>query len=131
MSLAFTNPPLKLFLIGLKADGQLSVFERTFPRCLGIAADGTETLYVQSRYQIWKLQNQHRPGPLAEGGYDRWFVPRKVYNTGAVGTHDVAVDRDGRVLFVNTRFGCLATVSDEYSFIPLWKPFELVAPSPK
>ena len=27
----------KLFLLGVKPDGKLSVFERTFPRCMGIA----------------------------------------------------------------------------------------------
>lgn len=122
VSLAFTNPPQKLFLIGLKPNGQLSVFERTFLRCLGIAAQGTRSLYVNSRYQIWHLEDSLNPGEVLGEGYDRRYIPRKVYTTGSVGTHDVAVDSDGRVLFVNTRFGCLATVSDEYSFIPLWRP---------
>lgn len=42
-----------------------------------------------------------------------------------MGTHDVAVDKNGRLIFVNTRFGCLATVSDECSFVPLWRPNHL------
>ena len=29
---------------------------------------------------------------------------------------------DGRVVFVNTLFGCLATVNERYSFEPLWQP---------
>src|SRR5262245_21853046 len=130
VSLAFTHPPQKVFLIGLKPNGQLSVFERTFLRCLGIAAHGTSTLYVSSRYQIWRLENALPPGELAEGEYDRMFVPRKVYTTGALGTHDVAVDGAGRVLFVNTRFGCLAEVSDQYSFVPLWRPPFLASLAP-
>jgi uncharacterized protein (TIGR03032 family) len=32
------------------------------------------------------------------------------------------VDGDGRVLFVNTLFSCLATVSERASFKPLWRP---------
>ena len=28
----------------------------------------------------------------------------------------------GRPVFVNTLFRCLATVSDRYSFEPLWRP---------
>jgi uncharacterized protein (TIGR03032 family) len=32
------------------------------------------------------------------------------------------VDSNGRIVFVNTLFNCLATVSDRYSFVPLWKP---------
>jgi uncharacterized protein (TIGR03032 family) len=45
-----------------------------------------------------------------------------VWTTGYINCHDVAVDGDGRVIFVNTRFGCLATVSDRHSFVPLWWP---------
>ena len=33
-----------------------------------------------------------------------------------------AFGADGRPVFVNTLFACLATVSDGYSFSPLWKP---------
>jgi uncharacterized protein (TIGR03032 family) len=122
VSLAFTHPPQKVFLIGLQADGRLSIFERTFPRCLGIAAVGTQTLYVSSRYQIWRLENALPPGQSTDDGYDRLYIPRKTYTTGYVNIHDIAVEDTGRVLFVNTRFGCLAEVSDEYSFTPVWLP---------
>ena len=44
------------------------------------------------------------------------------YTTGDLDTHDIAVDRAGRTVFVNTLFSCLATVSDTASFSPLWKP---------
>lgn len=125
VSLAFTHPPLKLLLIGLKPSGELSVYERTFPRCLGIAADGTDSIYVSSRYQIWRLDNALPPGRLIDNEFDKQYIPRKVYTTGTVGTHDVAVDHTGRVIFVNTRFGCLATVHDQYSFVPLWRPRHL------
>ncbi|MDA8746348.1 TIGR03032 family protein [Rubripirellula amarantea] len=44
--------------------------------------------------------------------------------------HDVAVEASGQVVFVDTLFGCLATLSDTHSFVSLWKPSfisELVA----
>lgn len=122
VSLAFTNPPLKLYFIGLRDNGQLSVFERTFPRCLGIAAAGDQTVFVSSRHQIWRLENVLQPVETTPDGYDRLYVPRQSYVTGSVGTHDVAVDGAGRLLFVNTRFGCLAEASEQYSFVPLWRP---------
>jgi uncharacterized protein (TIGR03032 family) len=34
----------------------------------------------------------------------------------------LAYDADGRVWIVNTRFSCLSTLSDEYCFVPEWKP---------
>lgn len=36
--------------------------------------------------------------------------------------HDLAIDTDGRPVFVSTLFGCIATVSDRHSFEPLWQP---------
>lgn len=36
--------------------------------------------------------------------------------------HDIAIDKHGRIIFVNTLFCCLATVSHTHSFAPVWKP---------
>ncbi len=110
----------KLFLIGLQPDARLSVFERTFNRCLGLWGDG-QTLWMTSLYQLWRFENALELGQTANG-FDRVFVPQVGYTTGDVDAHDVAVDADGQVVFVNTLFGCLATISDRHSFVPLWKP---------
>jgi len=121
VSLAFTTYQTgKLFLIGLKPDGRLSVFERTFNRCLGLWGDA-QTLWMTSLYQLWRFENALDAGQMANG-YDRVYVPQVGYVTGDLDIHDVAVDVDGRVVFVNTLFGCLATISDRHSFVPLWKP---------
>lgn len=121
LSLAFTTYQTgKLFLIGLQPDGRLSVFERTFNRCLGLWGDG-QTLWMSSLYELWRFENVLDAGQVANG-YDRVYVPRVGYVTGDLDIHDVAVDADGGVVFVNTLFGCLATISDRHSFVPLWKP---------
>jgi uncharacterized protein (TIGR03032 family) len=122
VSLAFAVPPAKLFLIGLRDDGRLSAFERTFNKCMGLARSGAESIYLGTRYQLWRLANVLPAGMLHEDAYDRLYVPQRVWTTGYLNCHDVAVDDSGRVIFVNTRFGCLATVSDRYSFEPLWWP---------
>ena len=42
-SLAFTTYQTgKLFLLGLQNDGRLSIFERTFERCMGLCAAGQD-----------------------------------------------------------------------------------------
>ena len=121
LSLGFTTYQTgKLFLLGLKPNGQLSVFERTFNRCMGLWGNG-QTLWMSSLYQVWRFENALAAGELAEG-YDRLYVPRVGYTTGDVDAHDIAVDASGRPVFVSTLFGCLATVSDTHSLIPLWKP---------
>lgn len=121
VSLAFTTYQAgKVFLIGLLPEGRLSVFERTFNRCLGLWSN-TQTMWLSSLYQLWRFENVLQPGQTANG-YDRLYVPQVGYVTGDIDVHDVSVDSQGRVVFVNTLFSCLATVSDTHSFDALWKP---------
>ena len=121
LSLSFTTYQAgKVFFIGLEASGQLSVFQRTFARCMGLYAAGT-SLYMSSLYQLWRFENALAPGQL-HSGYDCMYVPQVSYITGDIDVHDLAVDREGNLVFVNTLFSCLATVSQQHSFIPLWKP---------
>jgi uncharacterized protein (TIGR03032 family) len=121
ISLALTTYQAgKLFLLGLQDDGRLSIFERSFNRCMGLWADG-ETMWMSSLYQLWRFENVLSDGQSAEG-YDRLYVPQVGYTTGQVNIHDVAVDGSGRAVFVNTLFNCLATTSDTHSFAPIWRP---------
>jgi len=120
-SLAFTTYQTgKFFLIGLQPDGRLSIFERTFNRCMGLCRD-EDRLYLSSLYQLWRFENILEPGQL-HNGFDRLYVPMVGYTTGDLDVHDICVDADGRVIFVNTLFSCIATLGDKFSFKPLWKP---------
>lgn len=121
LSIALTTYQIgKLFLLGLKGNGELSVFERTFNRCMGLcpADDG---FYMSSLYQVWRFTNVFETGQM-QNGYDRLYLPQVGYTTGDLDIHDMAVDAEGRLVFVNTLFGCLATLSDTHSFKPLWRP---------
>ena len=121
VSLAFTTyQAAKLFLVGLQQNGKLSLYKRTLPRCMGMTAHGN-SIYVSSLFQLWRFENiLGRDKP--HDGYDRLYVPQVGYITGDIDIHDMAVDRQGRLVFVNTLFACLATVSETHSFQPLWKP---------
>jgi len=121
LSIAFTTYQIgKLFLIGLKPTNELSVFERSFNRCMGLCPTGNG-FYLSSLYQVWRFENVLGSSELQDG-YDRLYVPQLGYTTGDLDIHDMAVDGDGRLLFVNTLFGCLATVSETHSFKPVWRP---------
>ena len=101
VSLAFTTYQTgKLLLIGLRPDGRLSVFERTFNRCMGLWAS-PQTLYMSSLYQLWRFDNALESGQV-HNGYDRLYVPQLGYTTSNLDIHDIAVDGGGRVIFVNT-----------------------------
>lgn len=110
----------KLLLIGLQSNGRLSVFERTFNRCMGLWGDG-QTLWMSTLFQMWRFENVLEAG-VSHDGYDRLYVPRVGYTTGDLDIHDVAVGNSGRVLFVNTLFSCIATISPTHSFAPVWVP---------
>ncbi|HEX4519248.1 MAG TPA: TIGR03032 family protein [Gaiellaceae bacterium] len=129
-SLVFATPPAKIFLVGLDAGGEVSIYERTFNKCMGIAQVDSQTIYLGTRHELWRLENVLRPGELTDDGYDRLFVPLESSATGYLNTHDLGVQADGGVLFVNTRFGCLAAPSDTHSFVPVWWPPFLPGPWP-
>ena len=123
LSIALTTYQIgKLFSLGLKPSGELAVFERTFNRCMGLcpSADGNG-FWMSSLYQLWRFENMLGPGEQADG-YDRLYVPQLGITTGDCDIHDLAVDADGRLVFVNTLFSCLATTSESHSFRPLWQP---------
>lgn len=122
-SLAFTTYQAgKVFFIGLRGDGRLAVFERSFARCMGLGvAAGGRSLAMATHYQIQRFDNVV-PAGQASGENDAVFAPHASWVTGDVDAHDVAFPADGRPVFVNTLFSCVATVSDGHSFRPLWKP---------
>ncbi|MCC0177571.1 TIGR03032 family protein [Waterburya agarophytonicola K14] len=110
----------KIFFIGLQPSGKLSVFERTFERCMGLHAT-ENTIWLSSLYQMWRLDNILDPGQQQDG-YDCLYVPQMSYITGDLDIHDLALNNQQQPIFVNTLFNCLATVSPSHSFQPLWKP---------
>ena len=70
-SLAFTTYQAgKLFLIGVKPDGRLAVFQRTFPRCMGLGVDanGRSLFLARLGRQLAHLRRvQPQPMPDACG----------------------------------------------------------------
>ena len=121
LSIAITTYQVgKLILLGLNKQDDLSIIERTFQRCMGMCRTDNG-LYVSSLYQIWQLENVLQKNQQHEG-FDKLYIPQVGYTTGGVDTHDMAVDTQGKLIFVNTSFSCLATLSHTHSFKPFWKP---------
>ncbi len=121
VSIAFTTyQTCRLFLLGLKPSSELSAFERVFDRAMGLWAT-PEQLYVSTRHQLWQLTNALGKGERFQS-YDRLYVPRLAHTTGDLDIHDIALDDEGALVFVNTLYSCLARLSDRYSFTPIWKP---------
>ena len=82
-SLAFTTYQAgKIFFLGLKGDGNLAVFERTFARCMGLAVSpDARTLLLATHCQLYRFDNALPPGQQADGR-DALYVPRVSWITG-------------------------------------------------
>lgn len=121
-SLAFTSYQTgQLFLVGRLPEGRISFHQQNYVRAMGLHATA-QRLYIASLFQIWRLENVLGPNERANKDFDRLYVPRNAQTTGDVDAHELNVDGAGRVIFVNTKYSCLATMSVTHGFKPLWKP---------
>lgn len=112
----------KLLLLGVGPDEKLMVFERSFARAMGIAVtpDGN-TLALAGQHDIRRFDNVVKV-KRSGSEYDAIYAPHAAWVTGDVDAHDIGFGSDGRPIFVNTLFSCLATVSDGHNFKPIWRP---------
>lgn len=75
----------KVFLFG-KGEQGMSIAERTFARCMGLAAR-VDRFYLASQYQLWRFNNMLDAGGDYQG-YDRLFVPQVGWTTGDIDVND-------------------------------------------
>lgn len=112
----------KVFFLGLKRDGTLSVSERSFPRSMGLAVSpDARSLYLATEIQLYCFDNLLPPG-VVEGEADAVFSPHQTWITGDIDIHDVGWGADGRPVFASTLFNCVATTVEGHSFRPVWQP---------
>ena len=123
----------KVALIGWDAAArQVTLLMRQFDKPMGLAtradAPGGRVgrLALATRHQVLLLADAPLlAGDYLESGavrYDALYLPRAAYFTGDLNVHDVAYGEGDRLWLCNTRFSCLSWLSDEYSFVPQWKP---------
>jgi uncharacterized protein (TIGR03032 family) len=122
LSFAFTSYQTgQLFLVGSHPNGTVAFNQQNFHRAMGVSwHDGR--LYLGSLFQVWRLENMLRPGQIGNDVFDVVLVPRNAQTTGDVDIHEVGVNKAGQIVFVNTKYSCLATLDLNHSFRPLWKP---------
>ncbi len=122
-SIAFSTYQVgKVLLLGLNAQNKLSVFERTFPRAMGIGlSEDQKSLLLASKTHIYEFDNLLSPGQKSDF-FDALYAPHTSWITGDVDIHDIAFDGAGKPVFISTLFNCIGTVERGYSFKPLWRP---------
>jgi hypothetical protein len=129
-------------------DGRrVTLLMREFDKPLGLAVRGSQ-LALATRHEVTLFADAPLLAPHylpdEPGRYDALYLPRITFHTGDLNTHDVAfvggpqAAGSGQapnstlptahcplptdLLLVNTRFSCLARLSDQYHFVPSWRP---------
>ncbi|MGB5715418.1 MAG: DUF4915 domain-containing protein, partial [Waterburya sp.] len=113
----------KVAMVGWNGQ-QVTLLLRQFTKPMGMALQGNR-LALATKHQVLlfadapNLATHYRLDQ--PGRYDSLYLPRAAYFTGELNVHDLAFADDGLWL-VNTRFSCLAALSDEFTFVPRWQP---------
>jgi uncharacterized protein (TIGR03032 family) len=110
-----------LLFMGARPDGRPVPSAAGFSRAMGIVAH-PQRIYVGTKTEIWRLENILRADELDNEMFDRLYVPRNAQVTGDINIHEMGVEPNGRILFCNTRYSCLAAISQTHAFKPLWQP---------
>ena len=122
ISLAFTSYQSgNLYLLGRAETAALSLHQAVYPKAMGVVGDANR-LYLGSLAHVVRMENVLAPGQVVNAKHDKVYVPRNFQTIGEVDIHELGIRSDGRVVFVNTRWSCLAELSLTHSFKPIWKP---------
>lgn len=122
LSLAITSYQTgRIYLVGSDQQGRVSFFERIFERAMGVVGNA-QRIYLGGLYQLWRFENVLRPNEIIHGQFDKCYVPRNAQTIGDLDIHELGIRKDGRVVFVNTKYSCLAELSPTHSFKAIWKP---------
>jgi uncharacterized protein (TIGR03032 family) len=123
ISLAFSSYQSGLlYFIGRNKEGGINIHQAAMPKPMGLCIDNKGGLTLTGGFQIMRFENVLEKDQQINNTFDACYVPRIVHVTGALDAHDVGIDSEGRPLFINTRYNCLATVSPRHSFEEVWRP---------
>ncbi len=122
ISLGFTSYQTgRLYLVGSGADGKLALHEAQYPQAMGVQGDN-ERIYLGTLTQVVRMENVLGPDQLANKAHDKVYIPRNMQTTGNIDIHELGIRKNGRLVFINTRYSCLCEPDIKHSFKPIWKP---------
>ncbi|MEE4331247.1 MAG: TIGR03032 family protein, partial [Wenzhouxiangella sp.] len=103
-------------------DGKLNTHFRVYNRPMGLAAD-TSRMALGTALTVEYYRNMPQVAAKLEppNKHDAAFLPRHGQITGNIDIHEMAWAGE-ELWLVNTRFSCLCTLDQDYSFVPRWRP---------
>ncbi|MCJ8191981.1 TIGR03032 family protein [Sphingomicrobium aestuariivivum] len=123
ISLAFTSYQSGLlYMLGRNPKNGAQLHQSQMAKPMGLARTPDGGLVMTGMAQVYRFANVISGDQRINHVFDACFVPRTIHVTGRLDAHDVGVTKDGEIVFVNTRYNCLAKLSDTHSFEVVWKP---------
>jgi len=123
-SLAITTYTSGKLVLVSSPEGKIRIRQMRLPRPMGIAIRGDQ-LAIATQTKILSFQSQSASSAM-QGSSDAVFQLWQEFETGKLNAHDVAFGRRG-IYFANTRFNCIARVSQKKKFVRVWQPPFLAA----
>ena len=100
----------RVYLVGSDKLGRVSFFERLFERAMGIVGNA-QRIYLGGLYQLWRFENVLRSNEVIHAQFDKCYVPRNAQTIGDLDIHELGIRKNGKVVFINTKYSCLAELS--------------------
>ncbi len=117
----------KLVVLRHDGHGGVNTHFHAFRKPMGIAVgSGGDRLALGTAGDVREFHNVPAVAAKLDAAgsppHDAAYLPRVTHATGDVQVHEMAWGTGGELWFVNTRFSCLCTRSDRFSFEPRWRP---------
>lgn len=111
-----------VILARAESEEKLGMVFRRLPSPMGVAV-GQRDIAIGTKRQVWQYRNNASLSAKLDppGKHDVVFMPTQCKITGDIRVHEM-VYVDGQLWCANTRFSCLATIEQEHSFVPQWRP---------
>lgn len=113
----------KVVLISPQEEQRIVQLPRSFRKAMGLALH-QDRMAIATLDEVVVLRNSPELAvhyPQKQGVYDRLYMPRATFFTGALDIHDLEWGKDG-LYAVNTIFSCICRIDANYNFTPIWHP---------
>lgn len=111
-----------LYMLGRRPDGGAHLHQSVMAKPMGICVESETAFTLSAGFQVMRFRSGLAAHERVNNLFDACYVARETHFTGQLDAHDIGIDRDGRPLFINTRFNCLATIDPCHSFREIWRP---------
>lgn len=101
---------------------KFSIWFNSFNRPTALAIKDNKA-WLATQANIWQFSNINSLNDL-DDGFDCTFSPKLLHCTNNIDAHDFVINKDGKLLFINTKFSCISSLDNTYNFnveyVPPW-----------